>query len=61
MINIIKKHFSEIKKILQNSDDLIDKTNKISLFLSKKIKSKKKFMYMVMGALLPMPHILLVN
>ena len=42
MINIIKKHFSEIKKILQNSDDLIDKTSKISLFLSKKIKSKKK-------------------
>ena len=42
MKNIIKKHFIEIQKILQNPDDLINKTYKISLFLKKKIKSKNK-------------------
>ena len=42
MKNIIKKHFIEIQKILQNPDDLINKTFKISLFLKKKIKSKNK-------------------
>ena len=42
MKNRIKKHFIEIKKILQNPDDLINKTYKISLFLKKKIKSKNK-------------------
>ena len=42
MKNRIKKHFIEIKKILQNPDDLINKTYKISLFFKKKIKSKNK-------------------
>ena len=42
MKNTIKKHFIEIQKILQNSNDLINKTYKISLFLKKKIKSKNK-------------------
>ena len=42
MKNIIKKHFIEIQKILQNPDDLINKTYKISLFLKKKIQSKNK-------------------
>ena len=42
MKNRIKNHFIEIKKILQNPDDLINKTYKISLFLKKKIKSKNK-------------------
>ena len=42
MKNIIKKHFIEIQKILQNPDDLINKTYKIFLSLKKKIKSKNK-------------------
>ena len=42
MKNIIKKHFIEIQKILQNPDDLINKTYKISSFLKKRIQSKNK-------------------
>ena len=42
MKNIIKNHFIEIQKILQNTDDLINKTYKISSFLKKKIQSKNK-------------------
>ena len=42
----IKKHFSHIKQILENSDILIKETEKISLFLKKRIKSKNKiFVY----------------
>ena len=40
MKNIIKNHFLEIKKILDNSNELINKVEKISIFL--KIKLKKK-------------------
>ena len=42
MKNIIKKHFIEIQKILQKSDELINKTLKISSFLKRKIIDKKK-------------------
>ena len=42
MKNIIKNNFIEIQKILQNTDDLINKTYKISSFLKKKIQSKNK-------------------
>ena len=42
MKNIIKKHFTEIQKILKNPNDLINKTYNISLFLKKKIQSKNK-------------------
>ncbi len=42
MKNVIKNHFIEIQRILQNTDDLINKTYKISSFLKKRIKSKKK-------------------
>ena len=42
MKNIIKNHFIEIQKILHNSDDLINKTYKISKILKKKIQSKNK-------------------
>lgn len=42
MKNIIKKHFIEIQKILQKSDELINKTLKISSFLKRKILDKKK-------------------
>jgi len=42
MKNIIKNHFIEIQKILHNSDDLINKTYKISSILKKKIQSKNK-------------------
>jgi D-sedoheptulose 7-phosphate isomerase len=46
MKNIIKNHFLEIKKILNNSSDLIHKVEKISIFLKKKIKKKNKiFVY----------------
>jgi len=46
MDKIIKRHFSEIKRILNNSEKLILETNKISLFLKKKIKSNNKiFVY----------------
>lgn len=42
----IKKHFSYIKQVLENSDILIKETEKISLFLKKRIKSKNKiFVY----------------
>ena len=46
MNNLIVEHFSEIKRLLNNSKSLIKKTNEISLFLRKKIKSKNKiFVY----------------
>ena len=41
MKKIIKKHFSEIKKILDNSDHFIKDIEKISLFLRDRIKKKK--------------------
>ena len=46
MENIIKNHFLEIKKILNNSNDFLHKVEKISIFLKKKIKKKNKiFVY----------------
>ena len=46
MKNIIKNHFLEIKKILDNSKELINKVEKISYFLKDKIKKKSKiFVY----------------
>ena len=42
MKKIILKHFSEIKKILNDSDHLIKDVEKISLFLKEKIKKKNK-------------------
>ena len=46
MKNIIKNHFLEIKKILDNSNELINKVEKISIFLKNKIKKKNKiFVY----------------
>ncbi len=42
MKKIILKHFSEIKKILNNSDHFIEDIEKISLFLKEKIKKKNK-------------------
>ena len=46
MNNLIVEHFSEIKRLLNNSKSLIKKTYEISLFLKKKIKSKNKiFVY----------------
>ena len=42
MKKIILKHFSEIKKILNDSDHLIEDIEKISLFLREKIKKKNK-------------------
>jgi len=46
MKNIIKNHFLEIKKILNNSNDLVHKVEKISIFLKRKIKKKNKiFVY----------------
>lgn len=46
MKNIIKNHFLEIKKILDNSEFIIEETEKISLFLKRKIKQKSKiFVY----------------
>ena len=46
MKNIIKNHFLEIKKILDNSNELINKIKKISIFLKNKIKKKNKiFVY----------------
>jgi hypothetical protein len=41
MKNIIKNHFLEIKKILNNSNDIVNKVEKISIFLKRKIKKKK--------------------
>ena len=40
MKKIILKHFSEIKKILNDSDHLIEDIEKISLFLKEKVKKK---------------------
>ena len=46
MKKIIKNHFLEIKKILDNSEIIIEKSKKISLFLKKKIKQKSRiFVY----------------
>jgi D-sedoheptulose 7-phosphate isomerase len=46
MKNIIKNHFLEIKKILNNSNDIVNKVEKISIFLKRKIKKKNKiFVY----------------
>ena len=42
MKKIIQKHFSEIKKILDNSDHFIKDIEKISFFLRDKIKKKNK-------------------
>ena len=42
MKKIILKHFSEIKKILNNSDHFIEDIEKISLFLKEKIRKKNK-------------------
>ena len=42
----IIKHFTEIQKILNNSDDLINSTEEICIFLKKEIKNKNKiFVY----------------
>ena len=46
MKKIIKNHFLEIKKILDSSEVIIEQTEKISLFLKRKIKQKSKiFVY----------------
>lgn len=46
MSKTIKSHFSEIKRILNNSEKLIDETNKIAMYLKKKIRSNNKiFVY----------------
>ena len=46
MNKIITDHFLEIKKILQNTEELIVNTDKISRFLRKKISTKNKvFVY----------------
>jgi len=42
MKRIIAKHFDKINKILLNSEYYIEKTEKISIFLKKKIKKKGK-------------------
>lgn len=42
MKRVIAKHFDKINKILLNSDYYIDKTEKISIFLKRKIKKKGK-------------------
>lgn len=42
MKRIIAKHFDKINKILLDSEYYIDKTEKISIFLKKKIKKKGK-------------------
>ena len=42
MSHEIKKHFFEIKRILNRSDEIIDQTKVISNLLKKKIKSKNK-------------------
>tara|TARA_Y100001935_G_C17170112_1_gene439784 strand:+ start:225 stop:803 length:579 start_codon:yes stop_codon:yes gene_type:complete len=42
MKKIISNHFNQIIDILKDTDDLINKTEKIALFLKKKIKSKNK-------------------
>ena len=42
MKKVIKKHFLEIKKILDNSDKLIKDIEEISFFLKKKINQKNK-------------------
>ena len=42
MKKIIYNHFNQILNILKDNDDLINKTEKIALFLKKKIKSKNK-------------------
>ncbi len=42
MKKIIKNHFNQIIDILKDTDDLINKTTKIALFLKKKIRSKNK-------------------
>ena len=42
MKNIIKKHFQEIKDILNNSSFLINEVEKISFFLKKKVQSNCK-------------------
>ena len=42
MKRIIAKHFDKINKILLNSDYYINKTEKISIFLKRKIKKKGK-------------------
>ena len=42
MKKIISNHFSEIKRILNNSSKLIKDVNEISLFLKKKIRQKNK-------------------
>ena len=42
MKKTISNHFDKIKKILSNSIYYIDKTEKISMFLKKKIKNKGK-------------------
>lgn len=42
MKRIIAKHFNKINKILLNSDYYIDKAEKISIFLKRKIKKKGK-------------------
>ena len=42
----IIKHFTEIQKILNNSNDLINSTEEICIFLKKEIKNKNKiFVY----------------
>ena len=46
MSKTIESHFSEIKRILNNSEKLIDETNKIAMYLKKKIRSNNKiFVY----------------
>ena len=40
MNKIITDHFLEIKRILQNTEELIVNTDKISRFLRKKISTK---------------------
>ena len=42
MKKIINNHFNQIKNILKDTTYLVNKTEKIALFLKKKIKSKNK-------------------
>ena len=42
MKKIINNHFNQIKNILKDTTYLVNRTEKIALFLKKKIKSKNK-------------------
>ena len=61
MTKIISRHINNAISTIKSLNKEIKKIEKISNLIEKKINSETKFLFMVMGDLLQIVHILLVN